>query len=159
MKKEVNITYIKGWAHSEGFYEPIHGHKKVNTLFTKHYHNAIYLLAGLNASSRDLLEFLIQRMDKDNVVQSNTKVREDFMTLIYNATRGDITYSHNTIKKAFQVLVKKNLLLTRETRGSYIVNPEYFFKQDEKDRIQQIKLILEMKTWRNNFESNKNKEL
>jgi hypothetical protein len=145
MKKEINITYIKEWALTEGIYSPIHGYKKVGTLFTKHYHNAIFLLAGLNSSSRDLLEFLIQRMDGANVVLSNTKVREDFIALIDKATNGDTTYTHNTVKKAYQTLVKKNLILARKQRGSYTVNPEYFFKRDEKDRIQQIKLILENK--------------
>ena len=145
MKKEVNITYIKGWALSDGIKRPIHGYTKVGTLFTKHYHNAIYLLAGLNASSRDLLEFLIQRMDTNNVVLSNAKIREDFIFIINKATDGEVTYTHNTVKKAFQILVKKNLLVTRKQRGSYIVNPEYFFKRDEKDRIKQIKLILENK--------------
>ena len=67
MKKEVNITYIKEWALTDGIHRPIHGYAKVGTLFTKHYHSAIFLLAGLNASSRDLLEFLIQRMDGANV--------------------------------------------------------------------------------------------
>ena len=145
MKKEVNITYIKDWAFTDGIHRPIHGYAKVGTLFTKHYHSAIFLLAGLNASSRDLLEFLIQRMDGANVVQSNTKVRDDFISLIEMATGGEISYTHNTVKKAFQTLVKKNLIITRSHRGSYTVNPEYFFKRDEKDRIQQIKLILENK--------------
>jgi len=145
MKKEVNITYIKGWALLDGIQRPIHGYTKVGTLFTKHYHSAIYLLAGLNSSSRDLLEFLIQRMDGNNVVLSNAKVREDFILLIERATDGDVTYTHNTVKKAFQTLVKKNLIIQREQRGSYTVNPEYFFKKDERERIQQIKLILENK--------------
>ena len=84
-------------------------------------------------------------MDGANVVQSNTKVRDDFISLIERATGGEISYTHNTVKKAFQTLVKKNLIITRNHRGSYTVNPEYFFKKDEKDRIQQIKLILENK--------------
>ena len=147
MKKEINISYIKGWAVSEGIYTPVHGHKKVGTLFTKQYHNAIYLLAGLNASSRDLLDFLIQKMDGANVVQSNTKVREDFIELIYNVTQRQTRYSHNTVKKAFQTLVKKNLLVPRHARGSYVVNPEYFFKKDEKERIETIKIILQNQAW------------
>jgi DNA-binding transcriptional regulator YhcF (GntR family) len=84
-------------------------------------------------------------MDTNNVVLSNAKIREDFIFIINKATNGELTYTHNTVKKAFQILVKKNLLVTRKQRGSYIVNPEYFFKRDEKDRIKQIKLILENK--------------
>lgn len=150
MKKTVNITYVKGWKVTEdNFKLPVHGHARVSTLFTKHYHNAIYLLAGLNASSRDLLEFLIQRMDKDNIVLSNTKVREDFIELIDTVTSSEVQYTHNTVKKAFQTLVRKELLLPREVRGSYMINPEYFFRKEEKERIQQIKIILENKAWRN----------
>ena len=84
-------------------------------------------------------------MDGNNVVLSNAKVREDFILLIERATEGDVTYTHNTVKKAFQTLVKKNLIIPREQRGSYTVNPEYFFKKDDRERIQQIKLILENK--------------
>lgn len=158
MKKEINIAYIKGWAVSDEVLTPVYGHKRVSRLFTKHYHNAIFLLAGLNSSSRDLLEFLIQRMDQENVVLSNAKVREDFIKLIHMATDGNVTYTHNTVKKAFGTLAAKKLILPRKVRGSYTVNPEYFFKHDEKDRISQIKIILEDTEWRDDYNNNKQKE-
>lgn len=153
MKKTVNISFVKGWRTIDGNYKtPIDGHKTVSTQFTKHYHNTIYVLAGLNASCRDLLEFLIQRMDSDNVVVSNTKIREDFIRLISMVTDGDVGYTHNTVKKAFQSLVGKSLLIPRSQRGSYTVNPEFFFRKDEKERVRQIQLLLEDKYWRREYE-------
>jgi len=155
MKKTIHIKYVKEWAVSDDkLLSPIYGHKSVTRAFTKHYHNAIYLLAGLNSSSRDLLEFLIQRMDTDNIVQSNAKVREDFIELIGNATKGKVSYTHNTVKKAFAILSSKKLLLPRKIRGSYKVNPEYFFKKDENERMHQIKIVLEDALWREEFNQN-----
>ena len=145
MKKTVVINYVKEWKVQEGIKIPETGYKKVDNTFIKQYNNAIYLLAGLNKSARDLLDYLIRLMDNQNMVASNFKIRDDFISFVSKCTDGDIMYTHNTVKKAFATLLKKELILQGEKRGLYKVNPEYFFKEGNRERIEEISLVLSRK--------------
>jgi hypothetical protein len=80
-------------------------------------------------------------MDKDNKVYSNEKVRQDFIAFISGLTRKQVVYTHNTVKKAYRTLSEKRLLIPL-TRGVFMVNPEFFFKKGDKERIEAIELIL-----------------
>ncbi len=142
MKKTVIINYIKDWKIQEGIKIAETGYKKVDNTFIKQYNNAIYLLAGLNKSTRDLLDYLIRQMDANNMVASNFKVREDFIGFVSSCTDGGTVYTHNTVKKSFSTLTTKKLILQTKKRGLYKVNPMYFFKLGNKERIEEISLVL-----------------
>lgn len=140
----VTVHYVAAIEDLAGYKHRKLGYKQVTTSCTKRYHNCLYLLAGLNSSCRDLMDYLCERMDKNNLVHSNEAVRENFIEFISKITNGEVAYSHPTVKKAFNTLAQKGLLLSR-TRGTYLVNPEYFFRLGEKQRIEAIRMVLEFK--------------
>jgi hypothetical protein len=141
LRKKVKIKYVAGWLEESGYKIPKFGYKEISGVHTKRYHNCLYLLAGLNASCRDLMDFLCEVMDKDNKIYSNEKVRQDFIGFISGLTRQEVVYTHNTVKKAYRILSEKSLLIPL-TRGVFMVNPEFFFKKGDKERIEAIELIL-----------------
>jgi hypothetical protein len=145
MKKEekvITLKYISRWLETDGVKLPEYKYKQVMMAHTRRYHNCLFLLAGLNSSCRDLLDYLCERMDKNNSVHSNKAVREDFVGFVAGITNGYVRYSDVTVKKAFATLSDKLLLIPRG-RGTYTVNPEFFSRREEKDRLDQIKVILE----------------
>lgn len=143
-EKVITLKYLDKWIDEDGCKIPEYRYKQIVTAHTKRYHNCLYLLAGLNSSSRDLMDYLCEKMDQNNFVHSNETVREDFIQFIKRITGDKVEYSHPTVKKSFKILSDKGLLIPRG-RGSYIVNPEFFFRKDEKDRLDAIRLILEIK--------------
>lgn len=143
-EKIISLKYLHKWIDEGGIKLPDYRYKQVVTSYTKRYHNCLYLLAGLKSSSRDLMDYLCERMDGNNNVYSNEAVREDFIQFVRKITGGEVEYSHVTVKKAFKILTEKGLLIPRG-RGSFIVNPEFFFRKEEKDRLDAIRLVLEFK--------------
>lgn len=144
VEKVVTVRYVKQWEELAGQKYAKFGFKKVVSTSTRRYHNCLYLLAGLNSSCRDLMDYLCEKMDKNNLVYSNEAVRESFIEFIKKITNGEVQYTHPTVKKAYNVLAGKGLLIAR-SRGTYVVNPEFFFRQGEKQRIEAIKMVLEFK--------------
>jgi predicted transcriptional regulator len=102
----------------------------------------MYALAGLAACPRDLIDYLCERMDSNNIVFSNAKVRDNFKDIIYKVSGFETVYQDATIKRAFHALVKKNLLIRGDKRGTYIVNPLYYSKNENKERIQLIENLV-----------------
>jgi len=64
--------------------------------------------------------------------------------VIAKITDSRVVYSHAAVKKAFNILAKKELILS-QGRGSYQLNPEFFFNRTEKERIEAIRMVLEFK--------------
>lgn len=144
-EKTISLKYLYQWIDEDGIRLPEYRYKQITTNHTKRYHNCLYLLAGLNSSCRDLMDYLCERMDNNNHVHSNETVREDFIDFIRRITGDNVEYSHATVKKAFKILTDKGLLISLG-RGSYMVNPEFFFRREEKDRLEAIRLVLEFKS-------------
>ena len=144
MKKEktVSLKYIYRVVEEAGIKIPEYRYKQIMMNFTKRYHNCLYQLAGLSSSARDLLDYLTERMDDNNIVYSSAITRKNFLEFIEGITDGKITYSDSTVKKAFASLVEKKILFPKG-RGAFQVNPEYFWKQNEEKRMDQIQLELE----------------
>jgi hypothetical protein len=142
MKKEVRLEYISSWFHQGEIRTPVFQEMMVDTLYVKQYTSAVYALAGLNAASRDLMDYMVMKMDHDNEITSNRKLREDFAAFISKVTGGEVQYKDNTIRTSLGVLKKKGLILTKY-RGVFIVNPKFFFKKSERERIDAIRLVME----------------
>ena len=143
-EKVISLKYLNKWMEEDGIKLPDYRYKQIVTAYTKRYHNCLYLLAGLNSSTRDLMDYLCEKMDQNNNVHSNETVREDFIQFISRITGQKVEYSHATVKKAFKILSDKGLLIPKG-RGSYVVNPEFFYRKDEKERLEAVRLILEFK--------------
>tara|TARA_Y100000385_G_scaffold266876_1_gene302450 strand:+ start:3677 stop:4129 length:453 start_codon:yes stop_codon:yes gene_type:complete len=140
--KNYKIKYMTGIKHEDGITVPIYKYKSIPCRSTRRYHGSMYALAGLAACPRDLLDYLCERMDSNNIVFSNAKVRDNFKDIIYNVSGYETVYQDATIKRAFYALVNKNLLLKGDKRGTYIVNPLYYSKNENKERIQLIENLV-----------------
>lgn len=142
--KQIKVKFVKKWKVDEQENKtPVYNYKSVSSSSYRRYYNTLCVLAGIEKSSRDVLDYICERMDNNNIIHSNAKMRAQFISDIKKWTDGSLIYSDSTVKKAFHTLVKKNLLVKTDTRGTLIVNPEYFFKGDEARRISSIQMILE----------------
>ena len=120
----------------------------VEDRFIRLYYGTIYMLAGATPCERDLMDFLVEDMNDDNKIVHSASTRYSFrarMKQIFEKRKDDPPYkeySDASIKKAFRMLKEKGLLISID-KGTYIVNPEYFFKATERKRLEKIKLVLE----------------
>lgn len=137
--KKINVTYTESYVDSEGIKIPKYNTRQYVTSHTKRYHNCLYLLAGITGCARNLIDYLAQVMDKNNMIYSNSTARKSF---INEMKRGSVEYKDDTVKKAFKELKDKNFLLP-DAIGSYQVNPKYFMKNNDDKRAELIKVILD----------------
>lgn len=136
MAKTRWIRYVKSIRIGVGGQrEPVFGKVRVCTTFTRQYHDALALTAGLSPCARNLLDYLASVMDAANTVQSNVNKRRAF---IWNMKKFGVVYTDGTVKNAYAELSGKGLL-TDLGRGVYRVNPMYFMKNAGKGRDDMIK--------------------
>lgn len=133
---------------------PVFAYSAVVCSHTKRYHNCLYLLAGLNSCSRDLMDYITEEMESDNTFSSNAHFRQRFINFIkanvtYTNTKTNteetLNYSDASVKKGLALLAEKKLIRSIQ-KGVYKVNPLYFWKNDEKNRDNEIVLELEFKS-------------
>jgi len=135
---------------NDGFKMPRFQYQSIEQEYVKRYHTVFAILAGLSPCARDLMEYLVNTMNEDNIVTTNEYTRGNFLSVLKSATltsSGDfVTYSDSNVKKAIQTLVDRNCLI-KKGRGIYIVNPEIYFnpRGTQRDRMDSIKMILEFK--------------
>lgn len=123
---------------------PKWAHQSIVCSHTKRYHNCLYLLAGLGSCARDLMDYITEEMDSDNIICTNEYFRKKFIEFIKNTTKesGEITYGHSTVKRALSILFSKNLIHPIR-RGYSKVNPKYFIRNNDSNRMEKIRLQLE----------------
>lgn len=121
---------------------PNYAYKSVVCSHTKRYHNCLYLLAGISSCTRDVMDFIAEEMDEDNVISTNSYFRNKFRERISTLTKGDVKYCDSSVKKSLHILNSKGLIRNIR-RGYSMVNPEYFWKNDDTNRDKTISLELE----------------
>lgn len=119
---------------------PQYDYVTVEKSHVSRYKNCLYTLMGISGCPRNLIDYLVDTMSDGNVVGNNTMTRNGFADACKKAAIP--IYSDNTVKQAFQDLVKVGFLLPLH-RGFYAVNPQYFFAGEEADRLKMIKVTLE----------------
>lgn len=149
------VKYIsKIVADDDAFRAQKYETKLVTSTFVKKYYNVLASLAGLNPCSRDLIDYLTEVMDDNNYVYNNSLVRKAFLDYLEKVTKQPdgtfITYSDVNIKKSYQYLTERNCLI-KLTKGMFKVNPEFYFRADEKKRLGSIKLLLEFQKGFRNY--------
>lgn len=157
-KKRVTIIdYIDGHHFDEeGIMMPTIKTEAVVMNSVKRYYNCIYLLAGLRPATRNLMDFLTEEMDSNNIVYNNQIWRNKFIFFMKEITSkfGEndktITYTDQTVKDSFAQLSKTGLLIPI-ARGMFKVNPKYFFVDTDAKRMVDIKMQLEFNTTNTNF--------
>jgi hypothetical protein len=113
--------------------------------FVKMYYTAIYALVGVPQHGRDLMDFCLSVMDEDNMVVINQMFKERFKAFVSYCQKGtDLAKPHSdsSIKRAIAALRERKLLVETGYRGIYVVNPEFFFRKEEEERIKAIKLMM-----------------
>lgn len=138
------VDFVSDWRTEGGVTMPVVKSKMVVTNYTKRYQNNLYLLAELPACANTLLNYLSEAMDESNIVTSNSLSRKDFIDFVNYVTHGKVLYADSTVKMSLSQLIKKKLLI-QVSRGSMMVNPEYFFKGQEEDRMRLLKELYDKK--------------
>lgn len=151
--QKIGITWIEGIrldAEEDGFIQKSWETKYQNVVVSsvKRYYNCLYLLAKLSPCARNLMDYLSETMDKDNLVRSSEHDRLAFIGFMSEITSEEINYGHQVVKNAYTELADKNLLL-RKHKGLYKVNELYFFKGSDAKRIKSIRLQIEIGSGKN----------
>lgn len=141
-KNALIISYISGWSYREdgglqvkvatGVDEPVVMDN------TKRFHNCLYLLAGLSPCARNLMDWLTEEMNGENIVYHTAGSRKSFNDFLGEITNKKVFYADQTIKQAWAELSRAGLLISRPTKATFMVHPKFFFKGSDKARIEKI---------------------
>lgn len=110
----------------------------------KHYGSCLNILIGLSKNTRALLDFILVNMSEENYIHNNNQLKSRFKEIFVKADI-KVNLKDNTINKAFTELKNHKLILKpyKSARGLYRINPQFFWKGTEKDRIRLIRRIKE----------------
>lgn len=136
------LDYTSGYKQEGGVTFPVPASKMVVCNYVKRYSNNMFLLAKLSPCARLLLDFLSENMSQDNVVHTNAVGRNEFITFVSYVTHGEVKFSDSTVKNSISQL-RSHKLLFSASRGTMVVNPEYFFKGNEEERMRLVKVMYE----------------
>lgn len=148
--KEIKIRYRSGLMHrgeidGQAYKEYDYDYVSASTGHIKRFNSALKLMMGISGCEGHLLDWLCANMGEKNHVSNNDITRRNFIAFHEKYKKaGNKSYSDHSVKKAFQNLSNSELLVP-VVRGVYLVNPLYFFGGDEKERIKNIKFIMEFK--------------
>ena len=140
--KKYRLNYVAKYEKDEGVWLPQKKTKNVEMNYVRRYRNCVYLLCQLSACARTLMDYISENMSDNNHFRHDNIMRDDFRSFIEGITNGKISYGHDAIKKAVLSLKEKNLIIP-QARGVFMVNPEYFMKNDDTKRIDMIRMIME----------------
>lgn len=88
------------------------------------------------------MDYISETMNDENHFRHDNVMRDAFIQFIEGITNGKVSYGHDAIKKAVLSLKEKQLIIP-QARGVFMVNPEYFMKNDDSKRIDMIRMIME----------------
>lgn len=118
------------------------GYMDVSTDFVQMYHTAwkfIIQLSGL--CSRDFILWVISKTNEHNQFNYCTTLYKEFISDMKKAGAPG-SYAENTVHVALKELVEKGIL-TRVSRGVYMVNPGIFWSGPIAERAKIIKAVME----------------
>jgi len=107
----------------------------------KRYFNNLYKIIQLNYSEIYLLLYLSEVADDEALVYTNKAARRKFIEFIERVSKGEITYSDNTVKKSLQTLKQQEFLIPTDELSAMYLNPKYFFNGRNEKRINMIRFI------------------
>lgn len=115
---------------------------EVESLSTKRYFNSFYLISQLSKAERLFLDFITEEMDESNFIVNNPITHEKFNDLLKSFKIKE--YSDSTIHKCFSKLKRLEILLSiKGKRGTFQINPLFFFNGEEEERESLIRRNLE----------------
>lgn len=137
------IRYIQKYEKDAGtgILTPVYKSKRIVTKSSQRYHNSMHKTAKLSPNARNLLDYLVENMNKENEVSNTPFLKKEFRQFLRDTCAMD--YSDNTINKGFQELKRANLLVSfAKLKSVYIVNPLHFFNGTEKERVSLLQKLL-----------------
>lgn len=157
MKKVVRFK--SSFEFMDDIVKTIYSEYRVEADFVKVYKGVLYTLHSLPTCARNLIDYLSHNCSDSGWVDSLRRTRDRFndsyvkgLTLHYMDSGYDEVdafsmasekkFKDNTISHAYSLLGKRGLLI-KDGRTAWRLNPEYFFFGSEKDRLQEIKAVLE----------------
>lgn len=151
--ENIDISYYDGFYAKDGIMYPKTKHKVIKMTNTKRFHNCLYLILGLSKCERLLMDWLSEEMDDENIIVSDEHMRNKFIKFISSITveGKKIEYKPQTVANAFNDLVKREDLLLRYSKGRYKVNPEYYWRGKDEDRLDAIMMNIQFETTSTNY--------
>lgn len=140
--RKYRLNYVAKYEKDEEVWLPTTKTKNIEMNYVRRYKNCVYLLCQLSTCARTLMDYISEHMNDENLIRHDNIMREEFVRFIEGITDGKVVYGHDAIKKAILQLKEKNLIIS-QARGVFMVNPEFFMKNDDTKRIDMIRMILE----------------
>jgi hypothetical protein len=103
------------------------------------YENVIFKLASLDKAATLLFHFICEKMDNSNNIVHTAALRNQFIQ--FAKQNCSLSYTDQTVKKAFAKLVKVGLIINYDVRCDFTVNPRHVFKgsnEKRKELMQQL---------------------
>lgn len=107
----------------------------------KQYYSVTSYLLQLSKCARAILDFTVSRLDEHNRVANDTDFKTDFNDFLEGLNLSP--YTSGTINKAFAELAAHGLVRHEKKRGTYQINPVFYFKGSENKRIKAVRRWLE----------------
>jgi len=150
-EKQIKIKYKSGIMHmgeinGVPYKEYEYDYFTASASSVKRYKSALMLLMGISGCELHLIEWLSDNMTDGGYVGNNEITRRSFISFHEKHKKeGNKPYSDHAVQKAFQKLNSEGLLIPI-VRGTYMVNPDYYFGKTDEDRIKSIKMLMEFRS-------------
>ncbi len=152
IRKVAILEYAEGHIMDGDVLKPIIKQQDIMLTGTKRFHDCLYLILGVNKLQRVLMDWLSEEMDDKNMVKNDKYVRTQFINfvadLIYDGKKNE--YKDQSVANAFHGLFKHGLLI-QHSRMYYQVNPLYYWRGNDKDRIESIMMNIKFNSKETNF--------
>ena len=153
-----NVQYRRAFEMDGSIRRPILATEPIYTSSIKQYNGVLFDLMALRHTERIVMDWVVDNMDKENMIRHDAiirkKMHDDHQAAIMRVAKKEgwsakeykkiKPISGDSIIKAFSRLKSFGLLIG-VSKGYYMVNPEYFFRGSEADRVKKVKVALEIK--------------
>lgn len=134
------VVKIRNYVNQGGIFIPKYVSKTYTTDGYKLYENISYKIAKLDRTAILLFHFICEEMDQSNNIVHTRALRKNFIS---HANKNmSIQVKDETVKKAFNKLVKVGLVINYDIRSDFTVNPRHVFKGAEKQRQSLLNTLL-----------------
>jgi len=146
------IIYIDGHVLEGDTLMPVQKEELVMISGTKRFHNCLYLILGVNKLQRILMDWISEEMDDRNMIRNDSHTRGMFASFLteIQIDGQNVKYTDQSIANAFHGLYKSGLLI-RHNKSVYQVNPKYYWRGSDKERIEVIMMNIQFNSDSTNF--------